>query len=326
MFDIITFGSATWDIFIKPKRFQRVLDEKKFITGKGICFDLGLKIDVENIFFSSGGGGTNTAVAFAKQGFKVAFCGIIGNDLDGEKIISELKKSRVETKYIIKTNKRPTNHSIILRGKKERTIFAYRGASEMLKKKNIPWKKLKSKWFYLAPLSGNLCYNFESIVNFASKNKIKTAVNPGICQLSLSKEKIKKILKKVDILFLNQEEASFLTEVPYQKEKEIFKKIDELCPGIAVMTKGSKGAVVSDGKYLYRAGILNTRVIDKTGAGDSFASGFLTGFIKSKENIESALQLAIANSSFCLKEIGAKKGLLKKGEKFPKVKIKKRKL
>jgi len=128
-------------------------------------------------------------------------------------------------------------------------------------------------------------------------------------------------MKKVDVLILNQEEASFLTKIPFNKEKEIFRKIDKFCPGIAIMTKGPLGVVVSDGRYIYKAKALKTKAIDMTGAGDAFASGFISGLIKKKGNIEYAIQLGTANSAACLKEFGAKKGLLVNNQKFEKVKI-----
>jgi len=320
MFDVITFGSATQDIFIRPKNF-RVINKKEFITNQGICFSLGLKIDIKDFFISSGGGGTNTAVTFANQGLKVAYCGKVGNDLAGEKIIEELKKFKIETSFVFKT-KKLTNHSIILSiPKKDRTVLIYRGASGFLEKKDIPWSKLKTKWFYLAPLSEKLCHLFEPLVNFAQKNKIKVAVNPGNSQLLLPKQTLKRILKKIDILILNQEEASFLTKIPYEKEKEIFKKIDEICPTISIMTKGSEGVIVSDGKYLYQAFTLKSKVIDKTGAGDSFSAGFVAKFIKTQNIIES-IHLGIANATSCLKKWGAKQGLLKENSQYQKVKVK----
>ncbi len=322
MFDIITFGSAAWDILVRPKNFE-IIKSKKFITGKGIGFNLGSKVDVDKIEFSSGGGGTNTAVTFAKQGFKTSYCATIGNDITGKEIIGELKKLGIDTRFVFKKAEKLTNYSIILNSEleRDRTILVYRGASELLRDKDIPWKELKAKWFYLAPLSGELAKLTEKIVNFAYKNRIKIAVNPGNSQLYLPLKILKRILKKVDILFLNQEEASLLTKIPFQKEKEIFRKIDEICPGIAVMTKGPEGVIVSDGKYIYQARPQKIKVADRTGAGDSFASGFISGFIRSKENTEEGIQSGIANANSCLKKIGAKNGLLKKGEKFKKVKV-----
>ena len=241
--------------------------------------------------------------------------------MSGQEIIKELKKFGIDCWFVFKTKLKPTNCSVILNSglKIDRTILVYRGASELLGKKDIPWSKLRAKWFYLAPLSGKLCNITEDIVNFAYRNKIKIVFNPSNSQLSLSSEVLKRIIKKVNILVLNQEEASLLAKISYQKEKKIFKKIDEMCPGIAIMTKGPGGVVVSDGKKLYRAKPAKTKVIDRTGAGDSFASGFVSGFIKSKGNIEFSIQLGIANANSCLEKCGAKEGLLRKSEKFKKI-------
>lgn len=323
MYEIITFGSATKDIFLTAREFQLVKN-KKFITGKGVCFNLGSKIDIKEIAFSSGGGGTNSAATFGNQGFKVAYCGSVGNDLAGQEIIEQLNNLGVDTKFINKSSEKPTNHSIVLNGVgDERTILVYRGASEALKKENIPFDNLQTNWIYIAPLSGELCKVFEDIIDFAVKNKIRIALNPGSCQLALPEKVLKRAISKVDILLLNQEEASILTKIPFSKEKEIFKKLDQICPGIVIMTKGEKGATLSDGRHLYRVNGVKTKIIDKTGAGDALGSGFVAGFIQTGGDVEAAIQLGMGNAVSCLKHIGAKAGLLKKGDNFAKVKIKK---
>ena len=83
------------------------------------------------------------------------------------------------------------------------------------------------------------------------------------------------------------------------------------------MTKGGEGVVVSDGKYLYSA-LPNPdrKIVDTTGAGDSFAAGFLSDYIRYNGDIEKAIQLGLANSEANLSEIGAKTGLLEKNSKF----------
>ena len=324
MYDIITFGSAAQDIHLKSKAFKILKDNKDFMTGTGICLTLGSKIEVEDIIFTTGGGGTNTAATFAKQGFRTAFCGAIGVDASGLEIVRELKILHIDTKFVVKKKEKHTNSSVIISNEGgDRTILVYRGASDVLTEKDILWKKIKgTKWIYLAPLANSLCDMFEEIVNFAFENKIKIAVNPSEQQLSLPEEKLKSILKKVDILFLNQEEASFLTKIPFQEEQNIFKKIDEICPGVAVMTRGADGVVVSDGKYLYSAKPnLNVKVIDTTGAGDSFASGFLSDYMRNDGDIEKSIQLGIANAEANLSEFGAKIGLLNKDSKFEKVNV-----
>jgi len=331
MYDIITFGSAAQDINLKSKAFKVLNDGNNFVTGKGICLPLGSKIDVEDVIFTSGGSGTNTAATFVKQGFRAAFCGAIGIDNAGLEIVRELKHLRIDTRFVVKKKEEKTTHSIIISSAGEdRTILIYRGASGLLNKNDILWRKLKAKWIYLAPLSGQSCEIFEEVVNFAYENKIKVAVNPSKQQLSLPEDQLKRIFAKVDILFLNQEEASFLTKIPFEEEQNIFKKIDEICHGIAVMTKGGEGVVVSDGKYLYSAlPNPNRKIVDTTGAGDSFAAGFLSDYIRYagdtsaslSAGIEKAIQLGLANSAANLSEVGAKTGLLDKNSKFTRVKV-----
>jgi len=321
MLDIITFGSATQDIYVKSRKFLPVLG-KKFTTGKGICLSLGSKIETEDISLSSGGGGTNTAATFARQGLKVAFCGQVGEDHFGSLIMAEMKGLKIGTELILKTKNKLTNTSVFLVFPgKDRTILVYRGASDDLERSDIPWSKIKkTKWFYLAPFSGKLAGLTEELVDFAAKNGIKVAWNPGYNQLKFKPSVLRRILKKVAILILNREEASLLTKIPFQKEKDIFGRIDEMTEGIAIMTKGGEGAVVSDGRYLYRAPAWKPKLVDATGAGDAFGSGFVAGMIE-KNNVSFAIQMAMANSGSCITKWGAKEGLLEKNQKWTKVKI-----
>lgn len=347
MYDIITFGSATQDVFLKSKGFTEIKEEKKFFNKKGVCFALGGKVDISEIEFASGGGGTNTLFTFKNQGFKTAYCGMLGDDYAGQEIKNELQRKKIPTEFLSFINKKHTNYSIIISTENDRTALVYRGASEELKKSNIPWSKIKTKWFYLSPLSGKLSKIFEDLLVFAKKNKIKIVINPGNSQLSMPQGKLKRLLNMADILILNQEEASIATGLPYSKEKEIFNTLDKWVDGIVVMTKGPLGVVVSDGKFLYEAGILPVKkIVDRTGCGDAFGSGFVTAIIQKTKNkkkieekdiiswelspsdIEYAIQWGSANATSCLQKFGAKDGLLKKGEsifKWGKIKIKKTK-
>ncbi|MEK9135070.1 MAG: carbohydrate kinase family protein [Patescibacteria group bacterium] len=318
-YDVITFGAGSWDIYVKSGKF--------LARGKDICVPIGSKTEVEDIMMFSGGGGTNTAATFASQGLKTAYCGMVGDDCFGDLIIKELENLGIDTGFVLRAENKPTNTSVFLASPgKDRTILVYRGASDLLSKKDIPWQEIKNtKWFYLAPFSGKLANLTEELINFAKKNKIKVAFNPGYSQLNFPKESLERILNKIDVLILNKEEASELTKIPSQEEKEIFNKIDKMTKGIAIMTKGGGGVSVSDGKYLFRAMGLGLKLVDGTGAGDSFGAGFIAGLIR-KDDITFAIQLAMANSSYNITKWGAKKGLLKIGQKWPKVKVEKIKL
>lgn len=316
MFDIVSFGSASFDVIIPLKKKTPFFNKKR----KGIFLSLGEKIEEERCFFSSGGGGSNAAATFVNFGLKTAFCGMIGNDLCGKYVLEDIQEKGINTDFVFKTDKAETSSSVIFIVGTDKIIFPFRGASSFLKIEDIPFKQLKAKWFYLAPLSGFLSRDFVKIIDFAKENNIKIAINPGKYQLSHKKE-IKKALKKADIAFLNYQESSFLLKNRFRKEKEVFNNLRKLVGGICVMTRRERGSLVFDGKFIYEAPALKIKVKDPTGAGDAFSSGFLVDYIQNK-NIVSAIQFATANAAANLKVLGAKEGILKKGDSFKKVKVK----
>lgn len=338
MFDVINIGSATRDVFILPKEVK-IFKSRKFATGRGECFPLGSKVEIKEIHFSSGGGAVNNSVTFANQGLKTGAVFRVGKDIRGDEIIRFLKKSKVNI-FERRSPDLLTAYSVCISiPGGERTLFIYRGASEELSDDDIPWTVLrKTKWIYLTHLAGGSAPLFAKIVNFANAHNIKIAANPGRAQLVFG-EKLKPLLNQIDVLILNREEASLLTGVSYSKEKSIFKKLDYWVRGIVLMTEGDRGAWVSDGKHRWKTGILKaSKVIDKTGAGDAFGSGFVSALIKKNvgcgkgvcqifgDQMDYALQVAGANAAGVLGKWGGNEGLLKRNEsvyKFGKLKIEK---
>ncbi len=321
-FDIITFGSATRDLFLRSKDFK-IIDCADFVSGKALALSAGSKVYLDDLIFATGGGGTNSAATFALQGLKTVYAGLVGDDASGEEIVGELKNFGVKTDLVKKRKGAKTPFSVILSSGRERTILVYEGASHLLSQEDIDWGKIKkTKWFYISGLSGDSAKVFEPLINFATERKIKLAVNPGKTQLTANLEILKKCLDKIDILIVNQEEANLIAGVDFKEESMLFKKFDELVPGLAVMSKGSEGVAVSDGQNVYRAGIPKSGYIDRTGSGDAFGSGFVAA-IAQGQSVEEAIQLGTANATSCVQQVGAKNGLLKKGEwgKWEKVRV-----
>ena len=308
-FDIITFGSASEDIFISSKEFFK----------KKLCFPIGEKIEIDKILIKTGGGGTNTAATFSLQGFKTAYCGCVGKDYAGFLVLMDLKRFGICADFVETFENKTTNHSVILSEKeKGRVILVYRDASRYLPQ-NFDLEKLKSKWYYLAPLSGQFAKNTLKIIKFAKKNKIRVAINPSKEQIVILKNKIEKWIGLVDVLIVNENEAKLLFG-RYRSEKSLFKKLKREIRGYLIITKGKKGSIVFGEKNIFQAGIVKTKVEDRTGAGDAYGAGFVAGLIKTNDPIF-AIQLATANSAACLKQWGAKEGLLKKNQIFSKAKI-----
>lgn len=327
MFDVITFGSAAWDVFMDmPPKF--VKKDDRLTCGRGFAFNMGSKIDVPGMRFSFGGGGVNTATTFARQGFRTAYCGMVGDDIPGREVVEHLKRLGIGTGLISQTKERATNNSVVLNAAGiDRVILVYRGASELLERKNIVWDKLEAKLFYMAPLSGRLCRLTEQITELAKKNGAIVAANLGNSQLVMGRACIKSLLARIDILILNKEEAAVMTGVAYDNEEKIIAQIVRMHPGINVITKGKDGAVVISERKIYAANLNKFKVVDVTGAGDAFASGFMSGMMSSENNIEYSMKLALVNAKHCLSTRGSDKLLAKEdnylvGQENIKVKIK----
>lgn len=316
-FDIITIGSATRDVLMKSQEFKIIKDES-FSTGQAECFALGSKIEVKDIVFTSGGGGTNTAVTFARQGLKTACIGAIGEDIDGEEIIDELNKEGINASYFQRNSEGDTRtaYSVILvHPSAERTILSYKGEGQHFNVGKVPFDKLKTNWLFLDSLGGH--YDLlETAVKWAKDKEIKIATNPGGKELEHGLDKLKILLENADIVIMNQEEAAKISGIDFKQEEEVFKFMDAIVKGIFIMSKGPKGVAVSDGEKIYRVGTPNSPVVERTGAGDAFSSGFVAEFIKSGD-IEKAIQFATANASSVVSKFGAKAGILKKDDWGP---------
>lgn len=328
-FEVITIGSSTRDVFIKVKAGDfKVREDQDFITGKALCYPFGSKVEVTELKLAPGGGGINSATTFARQGFRVSGVGIVSDDSIGRDLIEFLKAEGIDTSFFViheHGGEDMTAYSTILVNEDgERSILSYKGEGQHFDVSEINWDGMDAEWFYVDSLGGKFEL-FQKIIETAREKGIKVAINPGSKELAFGIEKMKPYLNNINIFATNQEEASVLTGIDYKNEKEVFKMMDDLIDGVYVMTKGPQGAVVSDGKKVYRTGPAQGGSIERTGAGDAFNSAFTAGYIRFDGNIEEALELAMANSQSVVSHFGAVEGILRQGEKgnvpIPKIEI-----
>lgn len=319
--DVVSVGTATFDVYLKGYKSLKI---KSGEAPELQCFPLGTKVEAPEFAFSSGGGATNTAVTFAKQGLKTACVFEIGDDEFGKLVLAEMKKADV-TVFPSINKKLPTAFSSILIDESgERTVFVSRGASGDLKLSEIPLAKLETDWVYLVPGIMPL-RQVEILLERFKKSGAKIALNPSKNLILSGLSKLKKVLSQTDVLLLNHEEAAFLTGLSVKENKKIFKVLDEKVQGILVVTDGQRGLKVSDGNFLWQAEIFKEKkVIDRLGAGDAFGSGFVAGLIQAGEvcqkgacnpdKISYAIRLGSANATSMVESIGAKTGILSKKE------------
>lgn len=291
MYDIISVGSATFDVFFKSKRFP--LDK----------LSIGEKIEADEFLPTSGGGGSNTAVGFSRLGLKTACIARFGDDLFGQFVLQDLKKETFDKKFLQQKKGDTTDYSTILISPNgSRTIIVSRGKTR-LEEKDFPFKALElTKNLYIASVEGNTDL-LKEIVNRSYHLGVSVYLNPGSREIK-DKEKITSILPKLKLLILNNEEAE---EFGFKNSQMIIR------PEMMIITNGRQGAKLfsSAGNYFIESFL--TPAVDETGAGDAFSSGFVGGLLLGL-SIEDSLKLGMANGASVVRYIGAKTGLIGKAD------------
>ncbi len=323
MLDVLTVGTATRDVFLASKDFKvlkdpKHLDKLGFPKGEAACVALGSKLEIRDPVFTTGGGAANAAVAFSRLGFKTAACVKLGDDDSGKAVVAELKKEKVRPIVSLSKKDGTAYSTVLLTPNGERTILIFRGAGEHVSERDLPLSSLRTRWVYFAPGKIPLPLLERTILAFKKKGT-KVALNPSRGYLTLHNKKLERVLRVSDVVLVNREEAAYLTGVSYHREEKLLKSFfDIFGEGVAVVTEDRKGAVASDGAYVYRVGVFeDTKLVDETGAGDAFGAGFVAGLMET-EDVLYALRLASANAASVIEHIGATAGTLtKKGFKRP---------
>jgi ribokinase len=296
-FDIISLGSAVVDVFVHTDVHE---------TSKEMCYPLGGKILIKELKFDIGGGGTNTAVAFSRLGLKTGCICNVGDDENGERVINVLKKDKVI--FLGKKDKKVmTGYSVILDSKGgERTILTYKGANNTIKFNDV--KNIDTKWIYYTALLEESFNTQRKLARILFDKGVKIAYNPS--SYIINNEPISDILKYTKVLILNKEEAELLKK-RYKLSGETITALHKLGPNIVVITDKDNPAIFTDNKSLYSISPhKNLKVVERTGAGDAFASGFVAGQVVGY-SIQKSLELALKESEAVIQFRGAKNNLIK---------------
>lgn len=313
-YDVITIGTARLDAFMTIHNPQKELHTDS--EHHGICFRLGEKILVDHYDFCMGGNAANVAVGLTRLGIKATLVAEIGDDEFSIKIRNSLAKENIERLFVTQTKGGSSNLSVIINHQGDRTIFA----EERIQAHNFNLDEATADYLYITSLGRDWEKAYRMSLEFANLHKSKIVFNPGSLQLKEGKDTIHQVLEKIDILFVNKEEAELLLFNHYNKKvdnsekyiKNLCEELQKLGPKIIVLTNGKNGsyALSQDGKF-YEQDLFSGKVVERTGAGDAYASGFLSAIIGG-ENIQTAMKWGTHNAGSVIGQIGAETGLLTK--------------
>jgi ribokinase len=207
--DVVTVGSATRDVFVrsdlaKIMRIREMRGEHAYL-----CLEHGGKQNVNNIFFTTGGGATNAAAVMSTLGLSVSAAACVGADPTATDIQAELAQVGADTSLLARHPSERSGYSVIISSfDGERTVLTYRGASSLLVPEMLDWERLASaRWIYLSSLHGVAAGLYPRVAGFCREKGVKLAVNPGSTQFREGLEGLAEVLAATDVLLLNGEEA-----------------------------------------------------------------------------------------------------------------------
>ncbi len=301
--DLLSVGDVTVDtfLFINDAHVECSLDKKAC----QLCVNYADKLPVERLERLAAGNAANNAVGATRLGMKAVLVCSIGKDASGEMIRREMRGEGVDTRLITVQPRSQTNASTVLSFKGERTIFVYHAP----RKYALPAKTPTARAMYYTSVGEHHEKLNRDVVTYIKKTGALLGFNPGTYQLRSAAAALKSVLAVTGILFVNKEEAARIIGRGGEI-KEQLAALHQLGAKIVVITDGPSGSFVFDGEHFYTMGIPDTPIVERTGAGDAFASAFLVARMRGK-SVPDAMCWGTMNASSVIMYVGPQAGLLR---------------
>ena len=301
MYDLVSIGDIKLDVFISLDACSDKCDLEK---GE-IQFDFGEKITVKLLDQQVAGSAPNVATALARMKKKTAVISHMGADLTHTLALEFLHKEQVATRYINAHKGMSSAYSTVLSLQGEKTILV----SYIDRLYHLP-KGLKTKWLYISEMGNDYERLYDEVVTHIRKERTLLGFNPGNQQIMERKPALFRLIKEASVLFVNVQEGQRIVGSSRVGIKTLAQRLFKLGPKEVVITDGRKGSYGYDGTNLYFCPIFPGERIEATGAGDSFAAGYLGARMYGLA-LQEGLRWGSVNAAEVVQHVGPTPGLLR---------------
>lgn len=324
MRDIVSIGDATIDCFVD------LLEAEVEVRGdeQELHMPFATKVPMKKrVELVPAGNSNNTAVGFARLGLTSGLYTVLGEDPNAQVILKNLQQNGVDASLVEHDPQSGTNFHVVLSFGAERTILIYHEQYAY----RLP-DPLTAQWTYFSSVGkAGAKVLQDQVIDRVQAEGIKLAFNPGTFQLELGLKALKPLLEVCEVFFVNVQEAELLlgqdgTAAPsgriqglhglgsMNKDRSavagLLSGLLEFGPKVVVITDGPQGSYVSDGRETLFMPIDDRQpAVERTGAGDGYATGFVAARIKGK-SLSEAMRWATFNSGSVLGHLGPQKGLM----------------
>lgn len=303
MLDLITIGDIKLDTFVVlgDASVQCQLKMPECM----LCLEYGAKIVVNVVASQIAGTAPNVATGLARMGKKTAIISNMGKDGTRLLALETLKNENVSTKYIHEVPGEQSATSVVLNFKGEKTLLT----SHIRHAYRLPKPMSKPKWIFVTEMGLGYEILYRQVVALAKNDGIKIALNPGSIQITERKKFLLDLIRYTDVLFVNLEEAQRITEEKSLEIHHLATSLYKMGAKQVIITDGKNGAYAFEGKHLHFCPIFPGRLVEATGAGDAFSTGYIGALMNDLPHKE-ALRWGAVNSASVIGHVGPTKGLL----------------
>ena len=268
--------------------------------------------NMENPIYEAGGSAANTAYWISQLGGEVGFIGKISNDELGNQFQSSLKDSGLKDFTVFEEEDNQTGLcAIFITPDGERTMNTYLGAGEYLSVNDLNVDSIKdANILYMEGYLWDKPSSKEAFLHAAKLNKETGGMNAislsDVFCVDMHRESFKDFIKSdIDYVFCNEDELNSLFEL--NNIDESIENFLNLFPNFKqlICTLGSRGVMIIEEGRSYHFDATEANVVDKTGAGDFFAGGYLYGLQKNLSLVDSA-EIANRSAAHVISEIGVR--------------------
>ena len=254
-----------------------------------------------------GGSAANTIVGLSRLGCSTSIIGKIAEDEDGDLIEYNLAINGVYTNNLIYSEEGSTGKCIgFVDNEGERCLYISPGVNDDIKIGEInPLNIMRCKIMHYTSFVGD---SFNAQIELLEKLSKETLLSfdPGMLYVQKGFDELKPILERTDILLINESELRLLCNNSNNDLKELTVGLLDLGIDTIVVKQGSKGAFAINNSEECFVEAFECDVVDTTGAGDSFNSGFLYSFLKGY-NLEKSCKIGNWVASRAIQGFGMEK-------------------
>ena len=250
-----------------------------------------------------GGSAANVSVALRRLGVPVSFVGKIGGDADGLLLMKEFQKEGVDTSGVIIEPEQTTVKTFIsidqFGGKRIQVLGRDNSALSLSSPKEVDWSMIEeSEAVYVGEVFTEVA---ELIASFARSRSKTVVYRPGQSLITFNAEKVRNILRHVNVLILNQLGWEAIKKIPESVPADLI----ENGPEVVIVTKGVEECQTYTKDETFEKTAYTIKTIDTTGAGDAFVAGLISALLESKD-LKECVKYALAVSAISVTKKGAR--------------------